>query len=63
MGARIAVLGTGLVGKAIAVDLHQSGHQVLAIDLDQKVLKQLNRSHGMEVLCADFLGEEAARAI
>jgi lysine 6-dehydrogenase len=63
MGARIVVLGTGLVGKAIAIDLHMSGHRVLAIDLDEQVLDGLQHEHGMEVLCADFLGKKAADAI
>jgi lysine 6-dehydrogenase len=56
MKHHIVVLGAGLVGKAIAIDLKLSGHGVTAIDLNQEALDELSDSHGIGVVRADFSG-------
>ena len=56
--SKILVLGAGLVGKSIAIDLKKSGHQVTSVDLDATVLADLAENHKVEGLCADFTGEE-----
>jgi lysine 6-dehydrogenase len=48
------VLGTGLVGKAMAIDLKRSGHRVTAVDLDEEVLKVLESRHGISSFHGDF---------
>lgn len=52
--SKILVLGAGLVGKAIAIDLHRSGHAVTSVDLDKDVLEVLSKKHGIGTVCADF---------
>ncbi len=49
----VVVLGTGLVGSAIAVDLH-SDFNVTAVDIDQEALGRLNRQHGIKPVAADL---------
>ncbi|RPI44420.1 MAG: saccharopine dehydrogenase, partial [Bacteroidetes bacterium] len=54
MKTRILVLGTGLVGRAIAIDLQREGHGVTAVDLDENILKDLQRNYGIRGVCMDF---------
>ena len=54
---QIVVLGSGLVGKAIAIDLQKSGHDVTSVDLDETVLEELKSKHGISTICTDFNGE------
>lgn len=54
--SKILVLGAGLVGKAIAIDLKNSGHLVTSIDLNASVLEDLSENYGVEVACEDFTG-------
>lgn len=56
MKRQIVVLGAGLVGRAIAIDMQRSGHQVTAVDLDRKILDELEARHGIKGICADFTG-------
>ena len=35
---KIIVLGAGLVGKAIIIELKKSGHDLTAVDLNEEVL-------------------------
>ena len=51
------VLGAGLVGKAIAIDLKKSGHDVTAVDLNEKVLSELTSDYGISGIHADFTGD------
>jgi len=39
---RVAIFGMGYVGLTLAVSLANKGHQVLGIDVDQELIKQLN---------------------
>jgi lysine 6-dehydrogenase len=57
MQKRIVVLGAGLVGKAIAVDLTKSGHGVTAVDLDEVVLGEMEKKYGISTIRADFTGD------
>ena len=50
---RVVVLGAGLVGGAIAVDLHRD-FNVTSVDLDQEALGRLNREHGIKTVTADL---------
>lgn len=53
---KILVLGAGLVGRAIAIDLKKSGHSVTSVDLDKVVLAELSSKHGIRTVCANFTG-------
>ena len=57
MKHRIIVLGAGLVGKAIAVDLKKSGHEVTAVDLNEEVLDELSNQYGISGIHSDFTGD------
>ena len=54
---RIVVLGAGLVGRAIAMDLKESGYAVTAVDLNEAVLKDLRAHHSISTICTDFTGD------
>ncbi len=58
MKKKIVVLGVGLVGKAIAIDMKQNGHQVTAVDLNRPVLDDLEAAFGIQGVCADFTGDQ-----
>lgn len=49
----ILVLGAGLVGKAMAIDLKNTGYRVTAADIDAGKLSVLREKHGMEVVELD----------
>jgi saccharopine dehydrogenase-like NADP-dependent oxidoreductase len=53
MDKKVVVLGAGLVGKAMAVDL-QKKYQTVAIDINQDALKVLETNHGIETIHADI---------
>jgi lysine 6-dehydrogenase len=59
---RIAVLGSGMVGSAIAVDLKAS-HSVVAADIDGEALSRLRTSHGIECVQANLKDEAALRGV
>ena len=63
MKNQIIVLGAGLVGKAIAIDLKGSGHGVTAVDLNQETLDELSGEHGITGVCADFTGDHLAELV
>lgn len=50
---RIAVLGSGMVGRAIAVDLAGS-HSVISADINQQSLEVLSDRHGIDTIQADL---------
>ena len=62
-GAHITVLGTGLVGKAIAIDLKRSGHKVTAVDLNETVLKELEDRYGIPGVRTDLTGDQLKEVI
>jgi len=53
-GKHIVVLGAGLVGKAMAIDLRHSGHRITAVDRNEEVLEELQRLHGVRPVRGDF---------
>ncbi|MCK4747396.1 MAG: saccharopine dehydrogenase NADP-binding domain-containing protein [Bacteroidales bacterium] len=57
MKQKIVVLGAGLVGKAIAIDLVKSGHEVTSMDLNGMVLNELKHDYGISTICTDFTGD------
>lgn len=62
MKKKIVVLGAGLVGKAMAVDL-QKKYYTIAVDINQDALKALNTDHGIETIHADIAEEETLNKI
>lgn len=58
---RIAVLGAGMVGRAIAVDLAGS-HSVVSADIDQQALEVLSDRHGIDTVQADLRDSDAVEA-
>ncbi len=52
MKKKITVLGCGLVGRAIAIDLSKD-YAVTAVDINETVLQQLGKSHPVHTLCTD----------
>ncbi len=57
------VLGAGLVGKAVAIDLQKSGFRVTALDMQVENLKDLDAHHSVGVRQIDLLGEGFEGAI
>ncbi len=51
MKKNIVILGVGLVGKAMAVDLQKKYHTI-AVDINKDALKALNTDHGLETIHA-----------
>ncbi len=62
MKKNIVILGVGLVGKAMAVDLQKKYHTI-AVDINQDALKALNTDHGIETIHADISEEETLNKI
>ena len=59
MGNKITVLGAGLVGSAIAIDLKKSGFDVTAVDLNKKRLQKLKLGYYIKAQLADFSDKKA----
>jgi len=53
MSSKIIVLGAGLVGKAIAVDLNRKW-DVTAVDINEESLDSLKKQHQIPIIKADF---------
>jgi saccharopine dehydrogenase-like NADP-dependent oxidoreductase len=62
MNKKIVVLGAGLVGRAMAVDLQKKYHTV-AIDIDQDALNALSTDHGLDTIHADISDKETISKI
>jgi len=62
MKKKIVILGAGLVGKAMAIDLQKKYHTI-AVDINQDPLKALNIDHGIETIHADISEEETLNKI
>jgi len=62
MTRKIVVLGAGLVGKAIAIDLQKKYHTI-AVDINQDALKTLNTDHEIETIHANISDEETLNKI
>ena len=43
--ANVAVIGLGRFGSALATELVKSGHQVLGIDTDERIVQNLSLIH------------------
>lgn len=61
MKKKIAVLGAGLVGKAIALDLSKNA-DVTSMDINQEALKALE-NHGIKTLRTDLADRELLRSL
>ena len=60
---KTAVLGAGLVGKAIAIDLHKN-FDVTAFDIDEKALRFLKEKHNIKTVKTDLCKEnETEKAV
>jgi saccharopine dehydrogenase-like NADP-dependent oxidoreductase len=55
--AKIIVLGAGMVGKAIAIDLSRA-HQVTAADIDQESLAYLSDNYPIETIGINLMEED-----
>ncbi len=62
MKKKIVVLGAGLVGKAMAIDLQKKYHTI-AVDINQDTLKALNTDHRIETIHADISDVETLNKI
>ncbi len=60
--ANVAVIGLGRFGSALALELVASGHQVLGIDFDEKVV-QAHSGSLTHVVSADTTDEETLREL
>jgi trk system potassium uptake protein len=60
--ANVAVIGLGRFGSALAIELVKSGHQVLGIDSDPKIVQSL-ATHLTHVVSADTTDEETIREL
>ncbi len=62
--SKIVVLGAGLVGKAIAIDLRRSGHQLTSSGPGRSLFwTDLCRNHGVAVVQADFTGDHLSEIV
>ncbi len=59
---KVVVLGAGLVGKAMAVDL-QRKYRTVAVDIDQDALEAISTDFGLETIHADISEEETLKGI
>ncbi len=59
---RIAVLGAGMVGSAIAIDLSKT-FSVVAADIDREALERLKKNHGIDCIHSDLQDEQAVRDV
>ena len=53
MKKKIVVLGAGLVGNVMAIDLNKD-HDVTSVDINEDALNKLNAEHGIQTLKADL---------
>lgn len=63
MPGKIIVLGAGLVGSAIAADLHLAGYEVMSADMDPAALKKIESGKGIQTRKADFMQAEVLREL
>lgn len=59
---RIAVLGAGMVGRAMAIDLAGS-HSVISADIDQQTLDVLSDRHGIDTVIADLRDSDTVGSV
>ena len=57
MNKKIVILGAGLVGKAMAIDL-QNKYHTIAVDVNADNLRELNQNYGTETIQADVSKKE-----
>ncbi len=62
MTKKIVIFGAGLVGNAIAIDLHKN-HEVTAVDMNPTPLKKLEKSHKINTITADLSKSEVIKDI
>ncbi|MCP4703887.1 MAG: saccharopine dehydrogenase [candidate division Zixibacteria bacterium] len=62
MMKKVIILGAGLVGRAMAVDLQGKYHPVM-VDINQETLKALNTDYGLETIHADISEKETLNKI
>lgn len=55
---RVVVLGAGMIGKAIAIDLAKA-HKVLAADIDPGSLEFLSSNYGIDTVGVNFMQDDA----
>ncbi len=63
MPRKIIVLGAGLVGKTIAVDLQRAGNDVFSADVDPGALKKLEAVAGITTYEANFMDPPILREL
>ncbi len=63
MNKKIYVLGAGLVGRAIAMDLKNSQYDVTAVDMDPAALNSLHTDSGIRIIEADITESALLRKI
>lgn len=56
--SKIIVLGAGMIGKAIAIDLSEN-HDVTSADIDKKSLEFLKSNFGIKIQPVNFMEEES----
>jgi len=62
MSQKIIVLGAGLVGNAIAIDLNKK-YDVTSADISAEALKPLAEKHNIKTIHADLLTEQAVKSM
>jgi len=63
MSKRVIVLGAGLVGNAMAIDLKKSGHDVVSVDLDGEALVRLSEGYGIDTRLVNFTDPSALKQV
>ncbi|MFW6224280.1 MAG: saccharopine dehydrogenase family protein, partial [Bacteroidota bacterium] len=60
--SKIVVLGAGMVGKAISIDLHKN-HTVTAVDLDEQSLTFLSEKYNIHTQALNLMDEDAIKQV
>lgn len=64
MSKKIIVLGAGLVGNAIAIDLKKSGRfQITSVDIQQEALEKLSKNYNIQTIKADLSKSETVKSV
>jgi lysine 6-dehydrogenase len=60
--SKIVILGAGMVGKAMAIDLSKK-HRVTSVDIDKQSLEYLSKNYSIKTIIQDVTDSNALKAL